>query len=387
MRYEAPDFMNLDELLTDEQKIVRESVRRFVDAQVMPIIAEHYMEGTFPKHLVKGIAELGLLGANLQGYGCSGVDATSYGLIMQELERGDSGIRSFASVQGSLAMYAIYAYGSEDQKEKWLPRMAAGEAIGCFGLTEPDHGSNPAGLLATARKQGASYILNGTKMWITNGCISELAIIWAKVDGTIRGFIVETNRPGFSSSTIHNKFSLRASITSELRLSDVEVPESNLLPNVEGLKGPLGCLSSARYGVAWGTIGAAMACYSEGLNYAKERVQFSRPIAGYQLVQQKLVKMVNDITTSQLMMMRVAQLKEAGTVRAWHISMGKRHCVSMALDAARVTRDILGANGIMGEYQCFRHMCNLESVITYEGTHDIHTLILGQTITGLPAFE
>jgi glutaryl-CoA dehydrogenase len=224
-------------------------------------------------------------------------------------------------------------------------------------------------------------------MWITNGCISELAIIWAKVDGTIRGFIVETNRPGFSSSTIHNKFSLRASITSELKLSDVEVPESNLLPNVEGLKGPLGCLSSARYGVAWGTIGAAMACYSEGLNYAKERVQFSRPIAGYQLVQQKLVKMVNDITTSQLMMMRVAQLKEAGTVRAWHISMGKRHCVSMALDAARVTRDILGANGIMGEYQCFRHMCNLESVITYEGTHDIHTLILGQTITGLPAFE
>ncbi|HIN86906.1 MAG TPA: acyl-CoA dehydrogenase [Myxococcales bacterium] len=387
MRFEAPDYLNLDELLTEEQKMVRESVRRFVDAEVLPIIADHYSEGTFPKHLIKMIGELGLLGSNLKGYGCAGVDATTYGLIMQELERGDSGIRSFTSVQGSLAMYAIHAYGSEAQKEKWLPRMATGDAIGCFGLTEPDYGSNPSGMLTTAEKRGSSYILNGTKMWITNGCLSELAVIWAKVDGKIRGFIVETDRPGFTSTTIHRKFSLRASVTSELNMSNVEIPEDNLLPKVAGLKGPLGCLTSARYGVAWGTIGAAMACYSEALSYAKQRVQFSRPIAGYQLVQQKLVKMLNDITTSQLMMMRVAQLKESGGATAWHVSMGKRHCVSMALDAARVTRDILGANGIMDEYQCFRHMCNLESVSTYEGTHDIHTLIMGQKITGLAAFE
>ena len=387
MEYRPPDYLQLDELLTDEQRMTRDMVRRFVDAEVTPIIAEHFEAGTFPGDLIPKIAGLGVLGANLEGYGCAGVDALTYGLIMAELERGDSGVRSFASVQGSLAMFAIWRWGSEEQKKRWLPRMAAGEVIGCFGLTEPDFGSNPGGMLTTAVAKGAGYVLNGTKMWITNGCLSQIAIVWAKLDGEIRGFVVETDRPGFTSTRIEKKFSLRASVTSELHLDDVEVPADSMLPGASGLKGPLSCLSQARYGVAWGALGAAMGCYAEALGYAKERVQFSRPIAGYQLVQRKLVGMLDDITHGQLLMHRLAELKQAGRVRPWQISMGKRHCVHMALEAARTGRDILGANGIMHEYSCMRHAANLESVYTYEGTHDIHTLIIGQRITGLPAFE
>ena len=387
MKYTPPDMYLLDESLTDEQRLVRDSVRRFTDAEVMPIIADYFDRGEFPRQLIPKIAELGVLGANLKGYGCAGVDATTYGLIMSELERGDSGIRSFASVQGSLAMYAIWAYGSEAQKETWLPQMAQGQVIGCFGLTEPDHGSNPGGMRTTAVKKGAGYVLNGSKMWITNGCLSKVAVIWAKLDGVIRGFLVETDTPGFTSRPIGQKMSLRASVTSELHLEDVEVPASAMFPEIKGLRGPLGCLTQARYGVAWGALGAAMACYSEALEYAKERVQFSRPIAGYQLVQRKLVNMLDDITYGQFMLRRLAELKDAGRSTPQQVSMAKRHCVRSALEAARTARDILGANGIMGDYQCGRHSCNLESVFTYEGTHDIHTLIIGQKITGIPAFE
>lgn len=387
MRYEPPDLMQLDELLTDEQRLVRDSVRKFVDAEVLPIIADHFAAGTFPTHLIPKIGELGLLGSNLEGYGCAGVDPLTYGLIMQELERGDSGIRSFASVQGSLAMYAIHTFGSEAHKERWLPPMARGEVVGCFGLTEPDFGSNPSGMRTTAVKKGAAYVLNGTKMWITNGNLSKIAVVWAKLDGVIRGFLVETDRPGFTAVKLERKFSLRASVTSELILEEVEVPEDALMPGVSGLKGPLSCLTSARYGVAWGALGAAMGCYSEALSYARERVQFSRPIAGYQLVQKKLVEMVDGITYGQLLCMRLAELKARHVSTPVQVSMAKRHCVKTALDAARTARDILGAAGIMDDYSCGRHMANLESVYTYEGTHDIHLLILGQKITGISAFE
>jgi glutaryl-CoA dehydrogenase len=385
--FSGVDYYAIDELLTDDERLVRDSVRSFVDAEVMPTIGRHFRDGTFPKDLIRKLGELGALGANLKGYGCAGMNAVSYGLMIQELERGDSGIRSFASVQGSLAMWPIYAYGTDQQKERYLPKMARGELIGCFGLTEPDFGSNPAGMRSTAVKRGNKWILNGTKRWITNGGICDLAIVWAKVDDAIRGFVVERGAKGFSTSDIHGKFSLRASVTSELVFEDCELPEDALLPNASGLKGPLGCLSQARYGIAWGAIGAAMACYDEALRYAKDRVQFSRPIAGYQLVQQKLVTMLTEITKAQLICFRLGRLKDAGKVRPQQVSLAKRNNVYWALEIARIARDILGANGITDEYQCGRHMCNLESVFTYEGTHDVHTLILGQDITGLNAFE
>jgi glutaryl-CoA dehydrogenase len=353
----------------------------------MPTIAGHFRAGTFPLDLVPKLGELGLLGANLSGYGCAGMQAVAYGLALQELERGDSGVRSFVSVQSSLCMWPIHSYGSEAQKRQWLPRMARGEAIGCFGLTEPDFGSNPGDMLTKARRTSKGYVINGTKRWITNGSIADVAIVWAQTDEGIRGFLVERDTPGFSAPDIAGKFSLRASVTSELVLEDVLVPEDAMLPGVTGLKGPLSCLNQARYGIAWGAMGAAMACYDEALSYAKERVQFARPIAGYQLVQAKLVEMVTEITKGQLLAWRLGRLKEQKKARVEHVSLAKRNNVAAALQIARAGRDVLGANGVTDAYQCGRHMCNLESVSTYEGTHDIHTLIVGQNVTGIAAFS
>lgn len=387
MAFEGLDFVGLDSHFTEEELAIRNTVRAFVDAEVMPIIGDAFEKGEFPTQVMKPIAELGLLGAGLQGYGCAGISDVAYGLVMQELERGDSGIRSFASVQGSLVMYPIHTFGSEEQKQKWLPAMAKGDVIGCFGLTEPDFGSNPSGMRTTAVKDGNEWVLNGNKMWITNGSIAHVALVWAKTDDGIRGFLVPTDSPGFSAPKMEGKFSLRASVTSELYLEDVRIPLDAILPNVKGLKGPLSCLSSARLGIAWGALGSAMAVYDEALNYAKERVQFSRPIAGYQMVQEKLVAMVSGITHGQLLCLHLGRLKEKGGLQHQHISLAKRDCVSMARDVARLGREILGANGIMYEYQAGRHMCNLETVYTYEGTHDIHTLILGRAVTGLNAFE
>ena len=381
------DYYAIDEELTEEERLTRDSVHRFVTERIKPIIARHYQDGTFPMELVPEFAELGLFGANLEGYGCAGMGDVAYGLAMQELERGDSGVRSFASVQGALCMYPIHAFGSEEQKERWLPRMAKGEVIGCFGLTEPDFGSNPTGMITRAEKTSSGYRLNGTKRWITNGNVAQLAIIWAKLDGKVHGFLVPTDSDGFEAQKIEDKFSLRASVTSELILEDVEVGEDALLPNVRGMKGPLSCLSQARYGISWGVIGAAIDCYETALSYAKDRVQFSKPIAGYQLVQQKLVIMLTEITKAQLLALRLGRIKEAKKWRPQQISLAKRNNVAMALDCARMARDILGGNGIMYEYSPGRHMMNLETVYTYEGTHDIHTLILGQDITGIAAFD
>jgi glutaryl-CoA dehydrogenase len=361
--------------------------RDFVSEAIMPIIGEAYENAEFPMDLIPKIAELGMLGANLpEEYGGAGLGPVAYGLIMQELERGDSGIRSFASVQGALVMWPIFEYGTEEQKRRWLPAMAKGEAIGCFGLTEPDHGSNPGGMVTNAKKDGDDWILNGAKMWITNGTMSDVALVWAKTDDGIQGFLVEKDMKGFSAPEQKRKFSLRASVTSELVLEDVRVPEANRLPSVTGLKGPLSCLTQARYGIAWGGLGAAMACYDEALDYTLNREQFGRPLAGFQLVQQKLANMVTEITKGQLLVWRLGKLKEAGKATPQHVSMAKRNNVGRALDIARVARDMLGANGITAEYQCMRHMCNLESVNTYEGTYDIHTLILGQDVTGISAF-
>ncbi len=387
MRFRGVDFYLLDEELSPEERLVRDEVRRWVDDQVIPIMRKHYEEGTFPMHLIPQMAEMNLLGANLDPkYGCAGLNNVAYGLINQELERGDSGIRSFVSVQTSLVMWPIFTYGSEEQKAYWLPKMARGEIIGCFGLTEPDYGSNPAGMITRARKDGASYVLNGTKMWITNGSIADVALVWAKDDeGVIRGFLVEKGTPGFRQIRITDKFSLRASDTAELVLEDVRVPEKNVLPRAVGLKAPLSCLTQARYGIAWGAIGAAMACYEIALEYAKHRVQFTRPIAGYQLVQNKLVDMLTEITKMQLLALRLGRLKDRGRAHYVHVSMAKRNNVYHALRIARLARDILGANGIMYEYHVARHLCNLESVYTYEGTHDIHTLIIGEHITGISA--
>ena len=387
MTFEGLDFYALDDELREDERLVRDNVLRFVEAELTPIISNHFQEGTFPMELIPRFAEMGLLGANIHGYGCAGLGEVAYGLIMQELERGDSGVRSFCSVQGSLCMHPIYAFGSEEQKERWLPKMAKGEVIGCFGLTEPDFGSNPSGMITKATRRPGGYLLNGRKRWITNGNVAQLAIIWAKLDGVIRGFLVPTNSKGFTAQKIEDKFSLRASVTSELILEDVEVGEDSILPNVQGLKGPLSCLTQARSGIAFGVIGAAMSCYETALSYAKTRVQFSRPIAGYQLVQQKLVHMVNEITKAQLMSLRLMRLKEQKKMTPVQVSLAKRNNVFHALEIARMAREILGGNGIMFEYPIARHMLNLETVYTYEGTHDIHTLIIGQHITGIAAFE
>jgi glutaryl-CoA dehydrogenase len=387
MAYAALDYYGIDELYTHEERMVRDTVRELVSSRVMPTIGKHFTAGTFPHELIPVFGELGLLGPSLTGYGCAGISPTAYGLICQELERGDSGIRSFCSVQSSLVMYPIWAYGSEEQKQKYLPEMAAGRVIGCFGLTEPDFGSNPSGMLTTATKTSGGYRLNGTKRWITNGSIAHVALVWAKLEGKVHGFLVPTSAKGFTARDIHGKWSLRASVTSELVLEDVEVGEDAILPGVSGLRGPLSCLSQARFGICFGVVGAAMACYDEALSYAKERVQFSRPIAGYQLVQRKLVDMVSEITKAQLLCLRMGRLKEAGKLTPAQISLAKRNNVAIARDIARDARDILGANGVTDDYQCGRHMLNLESVYTYEGTHDIHTLVVGQDITGLSAFD
>jgi glutaryl-CoA dehydrogenase len=387
MGFAGLDYYGIDELFTHEERLIRDTVRELVSTEIMPSIGKHWTAGTFPRELVPRFGELGLLGPSLTGYGCAGISPTAYGLICQELERGDSGIRSFASVQGSLVMYPIWAFGSEAQKQRYLPELAAGRMIGCFGLTEPDFGSNPSGMLTTATRTASGYRLNGTKRWITNGSAAQVAVIWAKLDGKVHGFLVPTATKGFTARDIHGKWSLRASVTSELHLEDVEVPEDALLPGVSGMRGPLSCLSQARFGICYGAVGAAMACYDEALGYAKERVQFSKPIAGYQLVQQKLVDMVSEITKAQLLCLQLGRLKESGKLTSGQISLAKRNNVSIARDIARDARDILGANGVTDDYQCGRHMLNLESVYTYEGTHDIHTLVVGQDVTGLAAFD
>lgn len=385
--YRGLDYYGIDELFTEEERLIRDTVRDFVSDKIVPTIGKHFTAGTFPHELVPVFGQMGLLGASLTGYGCPGTSGTAYGLICQELERGDSGIRSFCSVQSSLVMYPIWAYGSEAQKQQYLPGMAAGTLIGCFGLTEPDFGSNPTGMITTARRTSGGYLLNGTKRWITNGSVAQVALVWAKLDGVVHGFLVPTSTKGFTARDIHGKWSLRASTTSELILEDVEVGEDALLPGVRGMRGPLSCLTQARFGICFGAIGAAMSCYDEALGYAKDRVQFSRPIAGYQLVQQKLVEMVSEITKGQLMCYRLGRLKDSGKLEPRHVSLAKRNCVSVARDIARDARDILGANGVTDDYQCGRHMLNLESVYTYEGTHDIHTLVVGQDVTGLAAFD
>jgi glutaryl-CoA dehydrogenase len=382
------DFLDFDSLLSDEERLARQTARQFVDDQIIPIIEQYNREGKFPVQLVPQMAELGLFGASLKGYGCAGMSNVEYGLVTQELERGDSGLRSFVSVQSALVMYPIHTFGSEEQKNKWLPPLQQGKAIGCFGLTEPQFGSNPGGMLTRAVKKGTSYILNGEKMWITSGSLADVALIWAKCeDEKIRGFLVEKGTPGFKAWDVHGKYSLRASVTSGLAMTDCKIPADNLLPGVEGLKGPLSCLNQARYGIGWGGIGAAMACYDTALRYAKERKQFeNRPIASHQLVQEKLVWMITEITKAQFLALQVGRLKDQGRVHPSHISMLKMNNVWMALETARMARQILGANGIVDDYPIMRHMNNLESVITYEGTHDIHKLIIGERITGIEAF-
>ncbi len=382
------DYYNTESLLASEEIMVRDTVRAFVEDEVLPIIEKHNRECTFPMELVRKMGGLGMLGPTLpEKYGCAGLNGVTYGLIMQELERGDSSVRSFASVQSSLVMYPIFTYGSEEHRTKWLPRLASGEAIGCFGLTEPDFGSNPGGMITTAVKKGNTFILNGAKMWITNGTIADVAVVWAKLDGEVRGFLVEKGTPGFTAPEMTGKHSLRASVTSELIFQDCVIPEANMLPGVKGLKGPLSCLTQARYGIAWGAIGSAMACYHAALEYAKSRIQFGKPIASFQMVQEKLVWMLNEITKGQLVLLHLGRLKDKGEATPNQVSFAKRNNVAVARDTARMAREILGANGILDEYPVMRHMANMESVYTYEGTHDIHTLILGADITGIQAFS
>ena len=390
-KFQGVDFYDVNGLLSEEERAVRDTVRAWVDDNLLPVIGDAYIAGKFPKQLIPGMAELGLFGANLpEEYGCAGLNNVAYGLIMQELERGDSGVRSFASVQGALVMYPIYAFGSEEQKKTWLPQMASGKVIGCFGLTEPDYGSNPAGMITVAKETKDGWVLNGAKMWITNGSTAQAAIVWAKtakdVD-SIRGFVVPTDTKGFSAKDQKGKLSLRASDTSELVLQDVHLPKDAILPKSGGLKSPLMCLTAARYGIAWGAVGAAMACYDEAVSYAKNRVMFGKPIGGFQLQQLRLAEMLTEITKAQLLCLQLGRLKDLGTMTPQQVSLAKRNNVSMATDVAREARRLLGANGILVEYQAMRHLANLESVYTYEGTHDIHTLILGQEITGLSAFN
>jgi glutaryl-CoA dehydrogenase len=399
LRPREGDLFNIDAALTEEERAVRDSVRRFVDEKVLPIIGTHYVDGTFPKHLIPEMGELGVFGANLpEEYGCAGLNNVQYGLIMQELERGDSGIRSFASVQGALVMYPIYAFGSEEQKRHWLPRMATGEVIGCFGLTEPDYGSNPAGMITVAREQAdGSWVLNGAKMWITNGSQAHVSVVWAKAvrrgesevgdERTIRGFVVPTDTPGFRARDQKGKLSLRASDTSELILEDVRLPADAILPKSGGLKSPLMCLTQARYGISWGALGAAMACFEEATSYAKNRVMFDKPIGAFQIQQVRLADMLTEITKGQLVSLHLGRCKDLGTFSPQMVSLAKRNNVNIATEVAREARRLLGGNGILAEYASMRHMANLESVYTYEGTHDVHSLILGQAITGLSAFK
>jgi glutaryl-CoA dehydrogenase len=386
------DYYQIEEMFSEEERMVRDVARRFVDDEFLPCVQKSFREGSFPMELVPRLGQLGFLGMTLPTqYGCAGLNSVAYGLVSQELERGDSGLRSFASVQSSLVMYPIYTFGSEKQKSFWLPRMAKAEAIGCFGLTEPDFGSNPGGMITRAKREKDGFILNGTKRWITNGSVSDVAVVWAKLeeDGkdVVRGFLVEKERKGFTRYDIEGKFSMRASITSELIFEDCWIPEENILPGSGGLKSPLMCLTQARYGISWGAIGAAIACYESAVDYAKNRVMFSKPIGGYQLVQSKLVWMVTEITKAQLLSLRLGRLKDSGKMRPEHVSMAKMNNVSIALHIARLARDILGANGITDEYPVIRHMLNLETVNTYEGTEDIHRLTIGRDITGLNAFE
>ncbi len=389
-KFKNVDFIGFDAMLSEDERLVRDTARRFIDDNLIPIIEECNREGRFPRELVKPMGEMGFFGANLHGYGCAGMSNVEYGLVTQEMERGDSGIRSFVSVQSALVMYPIYTFGSDEQKNEWLPAMAKGEKLGCFGLTEPDFGSNPGGMRTRARRDGTDYILNGEKMWITSGSIADVAVIWAKVEDEndlVRGFLVPTKTPGFRAYDVHGKWSLRASVTSGLSLQDVRLPASALLPGSGGLKSPLMCLNQARYGIGWGALGAAMSCYDTALQYSLMRKQFrDQPIASHQLVQEKLAWMITEITKGQLLSLQVGRLKDSGKVSHEHISMAKRNNVAIALECARMARDVLGANGISDDYPVMRHMMNLESVKTYEGTQDIHTLIIGQAITGIAAF-
>ena len=386
--FQGVDYYHLSELLSEDEVLVRNTVREFTDERVLPTIEKHYEDGVFPIHLVPQMAELGLFGSTLPAkYGCAEMNNVAYGLVMQELERGDSGIRSFASVQSALVMYPIFTFGSETQKDVWLPRLASGNAIGCFGLTEPDYGSNPGGLITRAERSTKGFVINGAKMWITNGTIADVAVVWAKLDGEIKGFLVEKGTRGFTAPEMKGKHSLRASVTSELVFEDCLVAEENILPKSGGLKCPLMCLSQARYGIAWGAIGSAMSCYDVALQYAKTRIQFGKPIASFQLIQEKLVYMLTEITKAQLLCLQLGRLKDQGKAKFTQISMAKRNNVYHALEIARMSREILGANGILNEYPVMRHAANLESVKTYEGTHEMHTLIVGEDITGVPAFE
>lgn len=387
-RFAGVDYFLIDSLLNEQELLVRQTTRQFVEDRVIPVIRDCFRDGRFPKELIPELGRLGFLGANLEGYGCAGMSHVEYGLIMQELERGDSGLRSFVSVQGALVMYPILTYGSEEQKTKWLPRLQSGQAIGCFGLTEPNFGSNPAGMQTRARKDGGDWVLNGEKTWITNGSVADVAVVWARADEGIRGFVVEKGTPGFSASELHGKLSMRASVTASLAFSDCRLPASAMLPTAKGLKAPLGCLTQARFGIGWGVLGAAMDCYETARQYAILRKQFDdKPIASHQLVQEKLAHMITEITKAQLLALHAGRLKDQGRLDPAHVSMLKKNNVAIALDCARLSRDLLGANGIMDEYPIMRHMCNLETVKTYEGTDHIHTLVIGERVTGVAAYK